>query len=702
MEKIKKILKKANLPLKIIAGVSLITLSFGVVFGISATSFKMDYINLSDQTKRLLASKENSYADQNSPSMWNVVGMEDFVSAPTSKYATAETRSKIHQPFFNKAENGSKVGTKYYDGSDETWSKLDPTQDFFVYKIMNERYKISTVVIDGKDHTALDHSFNQSLYTGIIRYIHGGMKYKDGKWVEGIYDEDINAPTNSIVTEISQNIAYVQKPLQDTPEGLKVAYEDSVSPSSDDKEKDPGSTPDYPYLLHLVGYNHASPLSTYNNIVKDSKNNQYYNQMSGSIDSSAIFLYDGSVPNNQHISSSLFRADQSAFLCALATCCFFLKNINIYYSEARPLSIGAYGGINLPTVRIFMGGIQRGVELYNNHILPNLVDKVLEGDKSTNENFPDLVKFVNDKYPNSREKTEEIKEKIMHDLCVQIISLDKTNAYFTGSFVQGDALGISRELLNRQACAIICVAGPQGADTAQEIKSRSSNCIIIGVDSAMELSDFQTNNSSPIKTKEPEAIDPKIRNGIFKFSATKNISYFAQKQSELFTQDLNWDISKKNNENEPDPKRSICSIGYVTNGNLLNGGCGISEAGWYYLATILQYLELEDNNGNSKPFGDIWQGKDKQDFLKLHNIHLDNEDPFYNAKFEELATVPTGAEGASKISISLMNHYAMYSEFLGEILDEGEYGINFKKTEAINAGHSSILQWIDDNMYFIS
>ncbi|MBQ6970176.1 hypothetical protein IJQ19_00910 [bacterium] len=46
---------------------------------------------------------------------------------------------------------------------------------------MNERYKISTVVIDGKDHTALDHSFNQSLYTGIIRYIHGGMKYKDGK-----------------------------------------------------------------------------------------------------------------------------------------------------------------------------------------------------------------------------------------------------------------------------------------------------------------------------------------------------------------------------------------------------------------------------------------------------------------------------------------------------------------------------------------
>ncbi|MBQ6970177.1 hypothetical protein IJQ19_00915 [bacterium] len=120
MEKIKKILKKANLPLKIIAGVSLITLSFGVVFGISATSFKMDYINLSDQTKRLLASKENSYADQNSPSMWNVVGIEDFVSAPTSKSATAESRSKIHQPFFNKAENGSKVGTKYYDGSDES------------------------------------------------------------------------------------------------------------------------------------------------------------------------------------------------------------------------------------------------------------------------------------------------------------------------------------------------------------------------------------------------------------------------------------------------------------------------------------------------------------------------------------------------------------------------------------------------------
>ncbi|MBQ6970174.1 hypothetical protein IJQ19_00900 [bacterium] len=106
----------------------------------------------------------------------------------------------------------------------------------------------------------------------------------------------------------------------------------------------------------------------------------------------------------------------------------------------------------------------------------------------------------------------------------------------------------------------------------------------------------------------------------------------------------------------------------------------------------MQYLELEDNNGNSKPFGDIWQGKDKHAFLELHNIHLDNEDPFYNAKFEELATVPTGAEGASKISISLMNHYAMYSEFLGEILDEDEYGINFKKTEAINAGHSSILQ----------
>lgn len=706
MKENKKMSKKTKLALKIAASVSLLSLSFGIVFGISAASFKLSYIDLSDLAKRKYASDSRTgeaiYVDQKSTSGWNMTdvdGMgikaEDFVPAPTSKQATAKSRAERHQPFFDKEANGAKVGVQYYDG--KLWSELDPNNDEdyqIIHQIMNERYDISKFTLDGKDHTALDHSFNQSLYTGIIRYIHGGMKYKNGEWIEGIYDDDITAPTNDKDIEISQNIAFLQKPTEDTTSGLQQAYERAIK----------GTTDAYPYLLHLVGYLHASPLSAYfnsDNIKVDSQNGKKYVDLPGEIGQSSIFLYDGSVPNNQYISSNLFRADQSAFLCALATCCFFLKNIDIYYSDTRPLSIGVFGGVNFSTVSVFMGGIQRGVELFNNHILPNLVDKILADDDLPKDNFLDLVNFVENKYQNDA----SLREKIINDLSVRIISLDKTSAYFTGSFVVGDALGISRELLNRQACAIICVAGPQGVDTVQEISSRSSNCIMIGVDSAMELSDFQADNLSPIKTKEPAEIDPRIRNGIFKFSATKNVSYFAKKQSELFTQDLNWDIDAADDQTKPDPQRSICSIGYNTNGNLLNGGCGISEAGWYYLTTILQYLQLvkKDDGNEGKFFNDIWDNsKDlKESFLKIHNIDPKDKEIFMNEKFSDLIAVPTAAEGASDVSFSLINDYAMYSEFLGEILDR--YGVNFAATEtAKDAGYSSILQWLDDNMYFIS
>ncbi|MCQ3907514.1 MAG: hypothetical protein MJ219_01895 [Mycoplasmoidaceae bacterium] len=74
---------------------------------------------------------------------------------------------------------------------------------------------------------------------------------------------------------------------------------------------------------------------------------------------------------------------------------------------------------------------------------------------------------------------------------IRLIKLGNIATHFTGSFAAGDAIGMTKQFLNRGAQALLVVGGPQSVDAAQEIKNQNSNCILIGVDTSMEDSDYQ-------------------------------------------------------------------------------------------------------------------------------------------------------------------------------------------------------------------
>jgi basic membrane lipoprotein Med (substrate-binding protein (PBP1-ABC) superfamily) len=56
----------------------------------------------------------------------------------------------------------------------------------------------------------------------------------------------------------------------------------------------------------------------------------------------------------------MFRADQSAFMCGLAICQYLNENFDEYIKDGQ-LSVGAFGGTPIPTVTVFMGGLQLGI-----------------------------------------------------------------------------------------------------------------------------------------------------------------------------------------------------------------------------------------------------------------------------------------------------------------------------------------------------
>ena len=90
-----------------------------------------------------------------------------------------------------------------------------------------------------------------------------------------------------------------------------------------------------------------------------------------------------------------------------------------------------------------------------------------------------------------------------------------------------------KQFLNRDASAIIPVAGPQIVDAVNEIKNQNATCFVIGIDTACEDGDIQKKMSYCDKTIDKLKQHSKQQNNIIKFSALKNIGHIAKKQNEL-------------------------------------------------------------------------------------------------------------------------------------------------------------------------
>jgi basic membrane lipoprotein Med (substrate-binding protein (PBP1-ABC) superfamily) len=56
----------------------------------------------------------------------------------------------------------------------------------------------------------------------------------------------------------------------------------------------------------------------------------------------------------------VFRSDEAAFMTGLATCQYLNDNFDEYNKDGG-LSVGTFGGVNIPTVTIYMGGFEQGV-----------------------------------------------------------------------------------------------------------------------------------------------------------------------------------------------------------------------------------------------------------------------------------------------------------------------------------------------------
>jgi basic membrane lipoprotein Med (substrate-binding protein (PBP1-ABC) superfamily) len=71
-------------------------------------------------------------------------------------------------------------------------------------------------------------------------------------------------------------------------------------------------------------------------------------------------LLDANTPEDRNIASVIFRADQAAFLTGIAICQYLNDNFDEYSSGG--LRVGSFGGIAIPSVTIYMGGLEYGIE----------------------------------------------------------------------------------------------------------------------------------------------------------------------------------------------------------------------------------------------------------------------------------------------------------------------------------------------------
>jgi len=537
----------------------LVAVSAGVVFGVSAGSFKIQYSDLTKVDDRLNAAITSNYYAQNISSQWNmtqsgikgdkgyVAGYEQPIDGDITRGSGLTWWKKLHgNDAIPLHENDSSIpGTdpKDMDAKAPRGRGIDD-------KAEKARRQYTALIIDGATKTQLDRSFNQSVYNGMINFIK-------------------NQPSE--VVDSTQAIAY--KPSQDSTTEFVNVYNEALRRSR---------------ILSLAGFCHITPLNTLYKVTPDGKADFGSDKY---VSNAGYILIDGDMAHNQNISSVLFRCDQSAFLTALATCMYFLNNLEQYHKGYRDISVGTYGGVGMPTVTIYMGGFQRGIEFYNEFILKQ---KIINHDAfrymintSTVDPNSHFIKHIlpaskykteietvkkQQRTPTKEEKVKELCENLYSEFSIKMIKFDNFKQHFTGTFAPGDAIGITKQFLNRGASAILPVCGAQYIDTTQEIMNQNANCIAIGVDCSLENSDFQRpfkKAEYKDKTVAPDGTTPSHASDIVKFSAVKDITTATEKVLRNAMNGVNWDVTNKERWNTGttippwDPKTEEISIDQI-------------------------------------------------------------------------------------------------------------------------------------------
>ncbi len=600
------------------------------------------------------------------------------------------------------------------DGQGELQQKMEwstPKGTPISDNAVKERGKYICLVVDGAQHQAKDQSFNESAFQGLVNFRH-----------------NVEQP---ILLDDEQ--AIVKKPAQDNNQ----AFQDQYLQALRDKVK----------VLALPGFPHVAPINGLGSY--DEENGLFRfnvaDDLQEAINTCAMVMFDGDLKNMQNGASVLFRADQPAFLTSLATCEYFLKNLETYHANYHDLSVGTYGGTALNTVTIYMGGFQRGLEFFNEFILKNILKdarayltsgtespygdeykKIIECSRYKGEldNWSSLEDTRKNELINS-----ETGAGLLHDeYSVKMVSLGNFDSYFTGSFTAGDGIGVTKQLLNRGVSAILPVAGSQTVDSSQEVVNQKSNCFVVGVDTAQENGDAQRNSCYTDKTQAPDGSTSAQKSKTIRFSGIKDMITVSEEITRLCMENKNWDISTTSGD-QPDPERAICNIGFKTCGNISNGLISISFDGLYFVLSALRHTATTPpaKPGDLLDFETAWNEKAKDYCDELEKETGEDYTDFRN---NVTSWVPFGSgedgntglltfrktykvDGQDKPTY-LAENYRHVINILSDVLHNVKFDFNKNITVKIPydpdvgpetpAEHNtaSIIEWLKANMYFIN
>lgn len=715
----------------------LIGASAGIVFGVSAGTFKVNYINVDSAAERLASFNASNYRSEDIDSGWNMNESKDAEGNTIPAYPAPTTQNV--DPEWWKAAHGADSKMLNYCANE---MKIDADVGTDIgEEAIKRRYQYSAMVIDGATHSTMDRSFNQGLYEGLVDFV-------KNKACTTYDSETLRDP-------VANNIAHSYKPSADNTTEFVNIYLSSVH------EHD---------VIGLAGFNHATPL---NSLMIHEVNDGQVNPLvtcsnaeaNKEVNSTGFILLDSNIGNNQNIASVQFRADQPGFLTGMATCQYFYNNLDMYHDKFQDLSVGIYGGVAIPTVTIYMGGFERGVELFNIGVLYNSIntgardffnipwepDDVVPPEETQQAQKATFYKLLE----HSRYKDEinalpknhdglstfqiRFAERFYDEFSVKIIKLGDVSTHFSGTFASGDAIGITKQYLNRGASAIIAVAGPQSLDTAQEIQNQNSKCIVIGVDTAMENSDYQRyhkgcdestkinkneNDAYVDRTVAPDGSSSQQANAIIKFSAIKDIKSVSNRITKICAEGKNWDVSLNpaHEDKGPDPLRSVCGPGYQTCGNILNGLISISFDGFYNLCQAFQHFYFLIDTANDPIVGGI-SFNDAWNLAARSYISSVGEDwELVDAKYKEACTNITNLMTFKRTDeqgnpTPIYANYNHTTGILGSLLslfempfdanmtlipnDPLDLSKGFKTLDEGTIVPLSVLTWLDYNMYFL-
>ncbi|MBQ0045744.1 MAG: BMP family ABC transporter substrate-binding protein [Mycoplasma sp.] len=723
----------------VVVSTCLIGASAGVVFGISAGMFKVEYMQLHGIEQRVAAMKNNNYLSEDIDSSWNMNQgktadgkiIPGWDAPEWSDMKEVWSKQEVKDWFY--ATHGNDA-VPLWDGIGDRKLQIDKVEGDPTYNAYEQRYKYASLVIDGAAHSTMDRSFNQSLYQGLVDFIHNE------------HCDHCDAETGKDPEK--QFIAKSWKPSQDTTTDFINTYVTAI------REND---------VLGLAGFNHTTPLST---MMQHKEDGDVVDKFASNSDpeinkycnSTAFILLDSNIANNQNIASVQFRADQPGFLAGLATCQYLMNNLDLYHDKFQDIAVAAFGGVAIPTVTIYIGGFQRGIELYNYCVISGSLDTapkyyfasttpIPSWEKTRLDTFNNLIKhskykadveaIANDTSLSTEQKVEKFNtdcwQNIYDEFSIKMIKLGGFDTHFSGTFAAGDAIGITKQYLNRGASAIIAVAGPQSLDASQEIRNQNSKAIVIGVDSAMEDGDYQRyhhgcdESSKTQKVESDPYVDATIApdnscspqaNSIIKFSAVKDLRNVGNRITRLCAEGKNWDISAgdQNEIGKPDPRRAVCGPGFQTCGNILNGLISISWDGFYYMLQALSHVSFSFEQYDNLGLEQVWAivaAKYVTAHAELDPEYAEGIVNINNIKtFNRTYKEDVGEHKKGDQTVYYLN-YNSTTEILGDLFNSAKIAfadyMSLVKNEAgefvpmtVPSTNLTILDWLANNMYMMS